>query len=454
MEALCSRNHSVSTDCKTVPMQQRQFQRATLDDTATFESAAAAFLERKRPDGSLSWIPARPIPREARADDRLLQYGYTRYSDLFNVRQLLHLSFLAQEISGLQDPIREAMALAFSDHLTTNCMMTHYAFGWRRLAPLFSIRAFRHVSRPVEINPWLDGTGRGTFPNAVRQVQRAINWARAHKYAHNGEVMCPSQSSRPEHPESPSVSILQRDSRNLEFLDDSTIDLVLTDPPYFDNIAYSELSDFYVPWLQQFGLIPPDGEMPYGSKQNLAAKARDGAAASKFQSSLRECFCEICRVLRPNGRLVFTYQHQTADGWHALASALIGTGLQPVQLFPMLGDSTSSLHKHRGSIGWDAVFVFVKSDSHEMLTPVLSDTALLSAQLHFKEWACRLINSKTCNFGPADQRNFYRACLVAGALGLFPTSHQGDASTPLTSLLSTEPPTVKRKEPQPDATTI
>ena len=53
--------------------------------------------------------------------------------------------------------------IAFSDHLTTNCMMTNYAFGWRRLAPLFSIRAFRHVPRPVEINPWLDGTGRGTY---------------------------------------------------------------------------------------------------------------------------------------------------------------------------------------------------------------------------------------------------------------------------------------------------
>jgi hypothetical protein len=70
------------------------------------------------------------------------------------------------------------LALAFSDHLTTNCMQTHYAFGWRRLAPLFSIRAYRHVTRPVEINPWLDGTGRGTFPNTVRQVQRAIEFAR------------------------------------------------------------------------------------------------------------------------------------------------------------------------------------------------------------------------------------------------------------------------------------
>jgi hypothetical protein len=45
----------------------------------------------------------------------------------------LHLSLLAEAIDQMK--AREAMALAFSDHLTTNCMMTNYAFGWRRLAP-------------------------------------------------------------------------------------------------------------------------------------------------------------------------------------------------------------------------------------------------------------------------------------------------------------------------------
>ena len=69
-------------------------------------------------------------------------------------------------------------------------MLTYYAFGWRRIAPLFTIRAFRHVSRPVEINPWLDGTGRGTFPNAVRQVQRAIDFARAPEVAVSTAALC------------------------------------------------------------------------------------------------------------------------------------------------------------------------------------------------------------------------------------------------------------------------
>ena len=79
--------------------------------------------------------------------------------------------------------MRRALAMAFSDHLTTNCMMTAYAGSWRRLTPLFSIRAFRHIPRPVELNPWCDGTGRGTYPNAVRKLMRAAEFARLPKRA-------------------------------------------------------------------------------------------------------------------------------------------------------------------------------------------------------------------------------------------------------------------------------
>ena len=113
-----------------------------------------ALARRKGPDG-WRWIPERLIPAQDRSDGRLLQYGYRHYRELFNPRQLLHLSVLAEAIAAMTGPARKALALAFSDHLTTNCMLTQYAFGWRRLAPLFSIRAYRHVSRPVEINPWL-----------------------------------------------------------------------------------------------------------------------------------------------------------------------------------------------------------------------------------------------------------------------------------------------------------
>ncbi|CAA9390627.1 MAG: Putative DNA methylase, partial [uncultured Chloroflexia bacterium] len=337
--------------------------------------------------------------------------------ELFNARQLLHLSRLAEAIDGLQEPEREAITLAFSDHLTTNCMMSHYAFGWRRLAPLFSVRAYRHVTRPVEINPWLSGTGRGTFPNAVRQVQRAIEFARQPKEPLIGGGF------RPVHDSNASAStaeIIHANSRNLYPLVDESVDLVLTDPPYLDNVAYSELSDFFLPWLQFLKLAPADGEdVVMGFKENSAARGRDDAAIEKYARSLAGSFSEIARVLKSDGRLVFTYQHQVAGAWHALALSMAGAGLRPVQVFPLLGDGSAGSHNHEGTSKWDAVFVVVKDGRAATLDPLnLSDTHMERALNHYSYWTRRLSKMTEGGFREADRRNFLWACLVAGALGM------------------------------------
>ena len=121
-----------------------------------------------------------PIPTNGRSDRRPLIHGFTKYRDLFNDRQLLHLNLLGQAIVHAEEPqLRRLLAMAFSEHLTTNCMYTAYAFGYRRVSPMFSIHSYRHITRPVEINPWLDGIGRGTFPNVVGKIAKAVAFAKA-----------------------------------------------------------------------------------------------------------------------------------------------------------------------------------------------------------------------------------------------------------------------------------
>lgn len=429
---------------KRLPMKQRRFRPATDHDQAVLQMAERALEDRRCTDGTLPWIPERMIPKEGRFDDRLWKYGYDRYRELFNARQLLHLSLLAEAVDELEEPAREAMGIAFSDHLTTNCMMTQYAFGWRRLSPLFSVRAFRHVTRPVEINPWIDGTGRGTFPNAVRQVQRAIDAARSPKepLLEGGFRDVEDYAMTTDQSAAPSVRILHRNSETLGCLEDSSVDLVLTDPPYFDNIAYSELSDFFFPWLEQFDLVRAGNGITVGLQQTLAAKGRDNEALDCFQQSLGNCFAEIARVLKSRGRLVFTYQHQTARAWYALARAVSGLGLRTIQLFPLLGDSGSGLHKHRNTSSWDAVFVMTKAQLTEHESELrLSTVAAQAACEHYTRWTRRLGELDTCEFGEADRRNFYRACLVAGALGMF-HDPEGSDREPLLELLDENPPKV------------
>lgn len=414
---------------KVIPMSQRRFRSSTKYDSKVLDSVERALRERANKDGSILWIPRQVIPTEGRSDDRLINYGYKFYDELFNSRQLLHLSYLAEAVSRLEGDVKEAFAIAFSDHLITNCMMASYAFGWRRLVPLFSVRAYRHITRPVEINPWLDGTGRGTFPNNIRQVQKAIDWTRSPKepLIHGGFCLTNDRTI-----ESSSVNIFNGDSQNLSFLNNATIDLVLTDPPYFDNISYSELSDFFLPWLEQFKIIYNNN---HTLNENLAANDRTNASIDKFQKALSNCFSEIARVLKPNGRLIFTYQHQTSKAWNALGLALCHSGFRPIQLFPLLGDSHIGLHKHKGSSNWDAVFVMAKESTMAHLDTNMPDEAINEARAHYQRWTCRLENNPHIFFRNPDKMNFYRACLVASSLGMFQCSKEGDSTKKLINLL-------------------
>ena len=437
----------------------RCFQVATADDRSRYAEAERALAARRRPDGSLPWVPDRAIPRQGRSDDRLPAYGYDCYAQLFNARQLLHLSTLVEAIATLPESEREAFGLAFSDHLTTNCLMSAYAFGWRRLTPLFSLRAYRHVTRPVELNPWLDGIGRGTFPHAVRAVQRAATFARAPREPRHAGGFVPVN----DRPATGPAAVLQRDARDLSPVRSGSVDLVLTDPPYFDNIAYAELSDFYLPWLHLLGLAPDDGGRSAAFAAGLAARARDGRAADLFGDGLAGCFREIARVLKPGGRAVFTYQHRSAHAWTALARAIATADLHPVQVFPLLGDHRAGLHAHAGNSRWDAVFVLLRGmttppvrathASPPSSTPprlvnvgeaclapthpgigspgcfpstaplTLSPAALAAALAHQTAWADRLRAADGLSFREPDAKNLLRACLVAGALGMF--DHQG-----------------------------
>lgn len=126
-------------DTKRVKTSDRVIRTATAFDRRLYARAKrelSSFLK-----ATPSALPAGTIPRARRASMRLLDCRYTDYQQLFNARQLLHLASLGREISLLDEKVRKALAFAFSDHVTTNNMMCAYAGGWRRLTPLFSIRA-------------------------------------------------------------------------------------------------------------------------------------------------------------------------------------------------------------------------------------------------------------------------------------------------------------------------
>jgi Adenine-specific DNA methylase containing a Zn-ribbon len=389
---------------RKVANSDRTLRKVTAADLAAFDRAASRLQAELADDPN--FLAVGPIPREGRSDNRLIQYGYSDYGDLFNARQKLHLGLLGREIAKLTGPVGEAMKIAFSDHLTTNNMMCAYAGGWRRLTALFSIRAYRHIVRPVEINPWLEKNGRGTFPNAVRSVQRAAD---AMQMSVEPTVEAGTREVRWFKPGTWDVRC--QDARDLSHIPPRSVDLVLTDPPYFNYIAYSELGHFFVPWMSKFGMIDENHLSAFPPGQ--LAKSGGGASAAKaFGERLTEVMKEVHRVCKPNARMVFTYQNLDGHGWQGLASALAAAGIRPVNIWPMFGDSGAGLHKRANSISWDCVVHCEITESPIEIDGIAEFSVSVDAEV--EDWKARLEESGH-SLASGDARNLAHALSMRAA---------------------------------------
>lgn len=392
---------------RMVPMSERTFRKAVDEDVRQYERAKVALANAELAGEVL--IPDDEIDTSGWSDERLSAYGYRRWRDLFNARQLLHLGLLAKEISLLDHPLRGAVAMAFSDHLTTNCMMASYAGGWRRLTPLFSLRAFRHIQRPVELNPWIERAGRGTFPNAVRKLTAAAAYARSPKepMGAKGFIDVPTRTRRRKN------QIHMGTAGNLAFLPNRSIDVVMTDPPYFDNIAYSELARFFGPWLQCLEVLDAREQQDILANSLVANRSRAGSV-ERYTDGLGQAFEEIARVLKRNGIVAFSYRHTDAPAWQALAEAIARTDLRITSVLPMPGEAGNGLHAQGERGLWDAVFVLRHGAGP---TPVLKvcEQELAEVETEVTAWLKRY-GDLALPFNAIDAAALRRAALVGKAL--------------------------------------
>ncbi len=413
---------------RAVPMRLRKFLRTTGFDDSLYEDAHKALRRWKRRHPGL--LPTKAI-RAGRTDSRLIDYGYRKWTDLFNARQLLHLSMLAEAIRQFEGPTRMALSMAFSDHLTTNCLQASYASGWRRLTPLFGVRAFRHVPRPVEINPWSDGTGRGTFPNTIRGLARAAEFARNPKEPYRGGFRQVSVIPADDPP-----LITNTAAQGLNFLEDESIDIVLTDPPYFDNIAYSELAEFFVPWLENLDVIKRRGTRETIMLHGLGGKRGKDRTLDKYTTGLGGCFREVARVLKPTGLVAFSFRHAVPEAWLALANAIASNPLRVAQVLPAPGEAGVGLHVHEGSGVWDAVFVLRKNSRPRSSNELrVSTPQQRQVDRMVTAWKKKLYGAPL-PFTKIDQLALRRACLISAALISRDAKTSAQPGTRLRDLLS------------------
>ena len=119
-----------------------------------------------------------------------------------------------------------------------------------------------------------------------------------------------------------------------------SVDLVLTDPPFFDNVHYSELADFFYAWQQ----LTPRGFINGNTSTRVKGEVQD-TDSERFAVKLRGVFLECNRVLKQEGLLVFTYHHSRDEGWTALAEAVLGAGFFVVNAHPLKSEMSVATPK-------------------------------------------------------------------------------------------------------------
>lgn len=305
-------------------------------------------------------------------------YNYNSWRDFFNDRQLLCLGLLLQRILEIENKvIRDHFVCLFSGTLEFNNLFCSFkGEGTGAVRHMFSNHILKPERTPLENCVWgIPGKSSGAFSTLFKS--RLIK-AKAYLdepfeilIENNGakrsskKIVCSDpielniSSSWDEFlKSSQGALILNGDSASLP-IPDSTIDAVVTDPPYFDFVHYSELSDFFYAWLTN----ALGDEYTYLKRKDSShtneVQDRDNESfAKKICSVFKECN----RVLKEGGLLCFSYHHSTIDGWMAIYNAVVEAGFDIVVVHPVKAEMSVASPKSstKEPINLDAILVCKK----------------------------------------------------------------------------------------------
>ena len=278
-----------------------------------------------------SGFPRNPTPGEGALGMRIPRYGFDRWRTLFTDRQLLTLGTFVGEIRGVAEELRD------------------YPEPWREvLIAYLSLTVSRLADRGSSLATWTND--RDTIRSTFARFALPIVWDFAESCpladTTGGFVQAVEWIARVVEHTQKAATTVPRPTTNRTSATAALpegLDVICTDPPYYDAIPYSDLMDFFHVWLRRvlYGLssetdavfaapLGPKWDADSGDGELIDDAARFGgnreASKQNYEDGMARSFSCFREALNEDGRLVIVFANKQPDAWETLVAALIESG--------------------------------------------------------------------------------------------------------------------------------
>ena len=349
----------------------------------TQEDDNAADVVKQLSDNAPRWTTNNILPNEEvpQGDDqRPHQYGMPKWIDMFNPRQQLVHGYCVQAFHELVDEDSAAnelteqrkaawcyIAIALDKMLNRNARLARWVDSSGTAGGVFDRHDFGMVWSHVEMPITETGRGLTWATSAVEKCLREIIEMAGHQTAK--PLVLAGEASDSE-TTSPPTDVIVGPAQFMFSVPDASVECIVFDPPYHNNVNYGELSDFFYVWLKRTaGYVMPELfpdyltdkineaiASPARFKEHVAAVKRANPrgkisaaklATEDYLVKMAAIFRECRRVIKPaseGGIMTVMFTHKDLAAWDALISALIAADFNITRVWPVKTEAEAALH--------------------------------------------------------------------------------------------------------------
>ena len=327
---------------------------------------------------ALDIVPVEAIGELSNYDRGHRLYGVTQWRDMFSPRQLLGHGtgvevfrelLIERERRGALDEVSKAafiyLSLALDKIADYNSRSSRWEVVKGAIRNTFARHDFSFKWSYAEMAPLITGLG---YEWVIGQIQKCI-----------GELITLLCPNTPQFPDlltdtapggfvSPPVTVTCKSGDALDHIENESVDVVVMDPPYYDNVMYAELSDFFYVWLKRTAghIVPELFTRQLTDKDNVAVanpakfagqKGAKALAGRDYQERMARIFEECRRVLKPSGIMTLMFTHKATGAWDALTKGLMEAGFTISASWPINTEAEGSLHIKDKSAANSTIFL-------------------------------------------------------------------------------------------------